>query len=80
MSAATKAALEAAIEAHVQDEDEALVIGYVLYIAHTTADLDAADFNAYRFERPAGQNYHSSLGLMHSMLLDYTTPSTPDDD
>ncbi|MDP3208122.1 MAG: hypothetical protein Q8M65_03145 [Rhodoglobus sp.] len=80
MSAETKAALEAAIEAHVRDEDDAIVIGYVLYIAEMSADLDAADVNSYKLERPAGQNYHSSLGLMHSMILDFTTPTTPGDD
>lgn len=80
MSAETKANLEAAIEAHVRDEDDAMVIGYVLYVAEMTASLDAEDINSYKFVRPDGQNYHASLGLMHSMILDYTTPNSPDED
>lgn len=72
MSAETHAALEQAIEAHLRDEEDGMVIGYVAYVAYTTPELDSDDLNGYKFIRPEGQNYHSSLGLMHVMVNDFT--------
>lgn len=80
MSAETKAALEDALAAHLADERDGMVIGYVLYAAYTNAELDTDDVNGYYFLRPAGQPYHSSLGLMYSMLEDFTMPTHGSDD
>jgi hypothetical protein len=81
MSAATKAALDEAIEAHLRDEstDGAMVTAYVLYIAYINPEIPAGR-TAYSCLIPEGQPYHSTLGLAHSLIEDMITPPDVEDD
>lgn len=63
MSDATKAALDAAIEAHAAACGATLTTGYVLLIS-CVDDVDLGTANAgYLFEHPDRQPYHVSVGL-----------------
>lgn len=71
MSAETKAALEAALEAHLRDEatPDSLLTGYVAYVAFLNSDTPD-ERTSYALVTPGGQPYHSTLGLAHSLLED----------
>jgi hypothetical protein len=78
LSAETKAALDAAIEAHLRDESEgdgAMVTAYVLYAAYLNTEIEAG-LSAYKCVIPDGQPYHSTLGLGHSMIDDLVARPT----
>lgn len=69
MSAETKAALEAALQAHINDEseDEEFVTGYVLQATATSFDAESGRANSYWFYAQENQPVHVTLGLA-SML------------
>jgi hypothetical protein len=64
MSVETKAALDAAIDAHLADEcDGAIVTGYVFHAAFMNPELDGLEAHGYFAEFPEGQPAHVCLGL-----------------
>lgn len=71
MSAETKAALDRAIEEHLRDETSAdgLVTAYVLYLAFLNSETPD-ERTSYAIVTPAGQPYHSTLGLAYSLIED----------
>jgi hypothetical protein len=74
MSEQTKSALEAALQAHVQDESEqpSLLTGYVLAASATTFDDHAPDEHGYWFEATDNQPTHVTRGLT-DMLAEWAT-------
>jgi hypothetical protein len=69
MSAATKAALDAAIEAHVADEmDGAMVSAYVLNTVSQRIESLDRNSSSYYAEFSDNQDHHVGIGLA-SMLL-----------
>lgn len=83
MSAETKAALEAALETHLRDESstDSLLTGYAVYVAFLNSDT-SDERTSYALVTPAGQPYHSTLGLAHSLLEDigvYVSGGSDDD-
>lgn len=78
LSAETKAALEAALQAHVNDiRDGYLVGGYALE-AHLVKFEDDGRHH-YLFISPDRQAYHSTLGLLQTAMDDFTVPDDGDD-
>ena len=73
LSKETKKAVDDAIAAHIQNEAQGMVVGYVAYIALMNSELDAEGVTGYRFIRADGQMYHATLGLIHSMAADFTS-------
>lgn len=75
MSAETKAALDAALEAHLRDETEggALVTAYVVYAAFVNTEIEEGK-TGYKCIIADGQPYHSTLGLGHSLVSDLVMP------
>lgn len=68
MSTETKAALDAAIAAHVADEGEAagsIVTGYALIVSHSTVDDFDDEITRYLAEYADRQPFHAALGLVH---------------
>lgn len=66
MSAETKAALDAALEAHVTDEADvsgAICTGYVLQAQFTSHALVGEGLTGYMRFVQEGQNFTTSLGL-----------------
>jgi len=69
MSRETKAALDAAIQAHISDVGEGIVTGYVMQVAYFNADIDGRDATGYYVEVADNQPFHVGRGL--ASLLDY---------
>lgn len=72
MSAETKAALDAAITAHVEDEAEApgtLLTGYALIASHSTVENFDDEITQYLVDYADQQPFHAALGLVHRHLL-----------
>lgn len=70
MSEATKAAFEAALEAHIYDEaDAALVTGYVVMVANANEEDFSANQTGYSLIAPDNQPYHVGLGLAHRLRM-----------
>ena len=66
MSAETKAALDAAIAAHVADETpESLVTGYALIVSNATVEDFDQERTRYFCEYAEQQPFHVALGLIH---------------
>lgn len=63
MSAATHAALEAALAAHISDENPGDYVGAYLLIACTDTISDGEPAGAYQVIAPNGQATHVSQGL-----------------
>lgn len=79
MSDQTKSALEQALRDHVYDEqDGAMLTGFILQTSAIPADADDTDNTKYLAAGMDGQPFHSGLGLAH-MLLDYYTLDMDDD-
>ena len=78
MSESTRATLEAALEAHLKDENDEddIVSGYVIQVC--TSNLDDVTKNWYGRLVPAYQAYHSTVGLVEMLARSYDT--VPDDD
>jgi len=67
VSAETKAALDAAIAAHVADETAqptTVVTGYVLIVSHGTAEDFDNEITQYFAEYADRQPYHTALGIV----------------
>lgn len=63
MSAETKAALDAALSAHISDEaDGAILTGYVLHASYLDAGLDERGATGYWAAFADGQPYRSLTG------------------
>jgi hypothetical protein len=72
VSAETKAALDAAIAAHVADESEqpgTIVTGYALIASHATTEDFDAERTGYLAEYADRQPFHVGLGLVHRHRL-----------
>jgi len=69
MSADTKAALDAAMAAHVADEsdesDGAILTGYVCQTSFTSMSLLDEEMTGYQRLTMEGQNLTTTIGLMH---------------
>lgn len=66
MSEVTKAALDAAIAAHVADEcDGAIITGYVLQSQYTDMDMLEDGYTGYVREIMTSQPFTTTLGLAH---------------
>lgn len=62
-----------ALAAHLADiEPEALLQGYVVAASYTTLEMHDRDEAGYLTVRPNGQEYHSTVGLLHVTLDDFT--------
>lgn len=75
MSEQTKAALDAAIAAHIADEcdEPTIVTGYVLHAAHLSTENIDRGSTGYFAEYGEQQAYHVCLGLaaqLHQKLKD----------
>lgn len=81
MSAETKAALDAAIEAHMRDTTQggALVTAYVVYAAYVNTEIEEGK-TGYRYIVADGQPYHSTLGLGQSLVSDLVMPQMVEHD
>ena len=87
MSAETKAALDAAMAAHVADEsdeaDGAILTGYVCQTQFTSMSLIDEEMTGYQRIIQEGQNLTTTLGLMHygqRALDQYVTTTLVGDD
>lgn len=81
MSAETKSALDAALDAHLQDVcGSAITTGYVLHAAYVNTDTDANESTGYLAEFSERIPYHVGLGLAHQMVQHYATTWTDDDE
>lgn len=68
MSEQTKAALDAAIEAHIADECEGgIVTGYVLQTQYTGMEFLEERMTGYLRMVHETQNFTTTLGLIHYM-------------
>ena len=75
MSEQTKAALDAALAAHIDDECEgALVSGYVLQAAYFNGDTIRHGTNGYMREFAEGQAFHVGYGLANQLIDYYRNP------
>ena len=82
MSVDTRAALDAALAAHVADETEgAIVTGFVTVISYM--HMERADGTSYWMISPEGQSLHADLGLIRCAELAsedrWRTPSGSED-
>ena len=87
MSAETKAALDAAMAAHVADESEeaegVILTGYVCQTQFTSMSLIDEEMTGYQRIIQEGQNLTTTLGLMHygqRMLDQYVITTLVGDD
>lgn len=82
MSAETKAALEAALAAHIADETDtgAILTGYVLHASYIDTGLDSRGSTGYFAEFHEGQPYHVGYGLAHQLVDHYHVIWEDDDD
>lgn len=80
MSDSTRAALEAALEAHLKDENDEddIVSGYVIQVC--TSNLSDMSKNWYGRLVPGYQPYHSSVGLVEILARSYAEDVGSDDD
>lgn len=71
MSTQTKAGLDAAIAAHVADEQSAagIVTGYAFIASSATAAQLTEETTAYMAEYADLQPFHVGLGLAHRLVL-----------
>lgn len=69
MSAETRAALEAAIDAHITDETKGMVTEWVLYAAAIAPDCHDGE-RWYSKELPPNQPTHATLGLLHKATIE----------
>lgn len=69
MSAETKAAIEAALQAHVDDERTGFLVSAYTLTCHLATLED--DRSHYLYLTPARQPYHSTLGLMQVSMDDF---------
>lgn len=70
MSDATKAALDAAIAAHLEEEEPgSIVTGYVALAQYTSADMMNEDLTGYQRFTAEGQSFTTSLGLARYLSL-----------
>lgn len=70
MSEATRAAMDAAIEAHLADEDGGMLTGYVLKMEGRTIEGIEGGYTKSRWEVPSTQSVTSTMGLTHALHLD----------
>jgi len=69
MSDSTKSALDDAIAAHLDDENEGILMtGYVLHVSGIRPDAPNTTHTVYTDEYMTGQSFHISLGLAHALL------------
>jgi hypothetical protein len=84
MSADTKAALDAALAAHIADETEGNILtGYVCQTQFTSMELIDEQMTGYQRIIAEDQNLTTTIGLMHygqRMLDQYITETLQDDD
>ena len=80
MSESTRATLEAALEAHLKDENDEndIVSGYVIQVC--TSNLADVSKNWYGRLVPSYQPYHSSVGLVEMLARTYAEEPGGDDD
>lgn len=69
MSAETRAALDAAIEAHLTDVTQGIVTEWVLYAAAIAPDCDDHE-RWYHRVLPNGQPTHATLGLLNKATIE----------
>ena len=82
MSLETKAALDAALAAHIADEGENHILtGYALIACGMNTDNFDRESTNYFYEWADSQPFHSSIGLAH-VMVDYLTAwrGEPDED
>jgi hypothetical protein len=84
MSEATKTALEAALQAHVQDEaaddyPQLLVSGYVAKVHFIDMSEDDNTSHFY-FIRPDTQAYHETYGLLLTAQDDFVAAAMDDEE
>lgn len=74
MSAETKAALDAAIQAHIADssQSDSVVTGYALIVAHANMSDFDQDQTRYYVEYAERQPFYAALGLVrqHSLQIE----------
>lgn len=81
VSEQTKAALDAALSAHIADEAEgALVSGYVIQAAYFNGETIEHGTHGYMREFAEGQAYHAGFGLASMLVEFYRNPDWFDDD
>ncbi len=81
MSDVTKAALDAAITAHLADEvDGAIVTGYVGLVQYATADMMNDDLTGYQRLIAEGQGFTTSLGLARYLSLRFDAATVNDEE
>ena len=83
LSDATKAALDAALAAHIADEcDGGIISGYVLQAAYFSTQTIEHGSTGYMREFAEDQPYHSGYGLAMHLLDYYRVPERfdPEDD
>lgn len=80
MSDETLAAVEAALEAHLKDVDNAdsILSGYVIQVC--ASNLNDMSKNWYGRFIPAYQPYHSSIGLVEMLARTYAEEPDGDDE
>ena len=78
MSADTKAALESALQAHVNDERHGYLVGGYALEAHLVKFEDDGRHH-YLFISPDRQAYHSTLGLLQTAMDDFTVMDDGDE-
>jgi hypothetical protein len=82
MSDATKAALDAALNAHIADvtEENALVTAYVIHAAYITIGTEDRRTTGYMSEFADDQPYHTGLGLSVHLVELYKAGAFEEDD
>ena len=78
MSDETKAALDAAIQAHIQDDGDALLVEYVLHARWVSGDVLEANSNGYFAEYSDHIPRHSAIGLARLLLTRLERPEEDD--
>lgn len=69
MSAETRAALDAAIEAHVADETQGIPTEWALYSASLAPDCEDGE-RWYQRTVPPNQPTYATLGLLHKATVE----------
>ena len=69
MSEKTLAAVDDAIRAHIADEEEATVTGWLVTCAYVDADSFENNTTGLRSVLPNGQPFHVSVGLAHVSVM-----------
>lgn len=80
MSTETKQALDDALAAHVLDEADGMVSGYVLHAAYFSAETVDNGSTGYIYEFADGQSFHIGYGLAMQLVDRYRDGFEEEDD